>query len=53
MTLNARRYSGRVWWKVAIEKKSIPSIRDPLRLIYSKGMMRHRAMLNAAFMTRC
>lgn len=25
---------------------------DPLRLIYSKGMMRHCVMLNAAFMTR-
>lgn len=31
---------------------SLSSRGDPLRLIYSKGMMRHCVMLNAAFMTR-
>lgn len=54
-------------WKVLVEMEmergereeivmpslSLSSSRgDPLRLIYSKGMMRHCVMLNAAFMTR-
>lgn len=39
--------------EIVMPSLSLSSSRgDPLRLIYSKGMMRHCVMLNAAFMTR-
>lgn len=41
----------RCWWNEGREEYALSS-RDPLRLIYSEGMMRHCVMLNAAFMTR-
>lgn len=49
----------RCWWRWKWNEGgrnrcilSLSSRGDPLRLIYSKGMMRHCVMLNAAFMTR-